>query len=117
MIRPWHDIETLTLSGARERYDEVEKAFAEVRRNYSGFRGWFKRDMREEDTNTLTSCVGVLLPLSLNDAVKTEAERRTPYNSTLHSKVINLNGEILFYASKFRNTGAHFLGMFADEID
>lgn len=115
MIEPLVNGDNLSFAEARDKYREVENAFAQVRRNYSSWDRWLGKDMLEQDIETLKSCVGVLRPLSFSPVVQTEFERTAHYNETLYSKVSFLGNHILSYANKFKNTGVYFAGMVIDE--
>ncbi|MDO8563421.1 MAG: hypothetical protein Q7R87_00240 [Nanoarchaeota archaeon] len=105
MIEPLVNGESLTLSEARVKYREVEKAFAEVRGNYSLLDRLLRREMREEDVQTLKGCVGVLAPLSFIPAIQTEVDRTAHYHNTLHSRIEFLNSQISSYSARFKNAG------------
>ncbi|MDO8563420.1 MAG: hypothetical protein Q7R87_00235 [Nanoarchaeota archaeon] len=125
MIRPLDYADNLSLDEARDRYEEVKSAFAEVKRNYSGIKGWFnkngfKNEMRDEHQKTLVDCVGVLLPLQMMSSVQAEVTVSSlsgrGINGTLLSQSTDLMSSMLNYQGRFRNTGVHSLGMFADEV-
>jgi hypothetical protein len=104
MVRPLDYNTGLTLPEAEERYIEVLNAFNEIKAHYSGFFRRFIRNISKEDEKTLTDCVGVLLPLSLEHSVQSEVTQAQSIEGTLPSKIAQLSMQIMMYAAKFRNT-------------
>ncbi|MEK6911146.1 MAG: hypothetical protein AABW82_05225 [Nanoarchaeota archaeon] len=105
MIEPLVNGDNLTLQDARKKYDEVERAFAEVKGNYSLSDRLLRRDMQQKDVDILVRCIDILSPLARLPAVETEFHRRTPYNATLHSRIESLNSQISSYSARFKNAG------------
>ncbi len=110
MIRQSEYNPGLSLEEAEERYNEVKGKFERVKTNYSGalwkFRiGRFRKNIKEEDKQTLADCVGVLLPLMRAPSVQEQARKSENSEETLHYLASQLNWQILDYLADFRNSG------------
>jgi hypothetical protein len=64
--------------------------------------------MRGSDQATLARCVGVLLPLTLQQSVQAEYGRGQ--QTGLLVEAVNLNMNIMNYLADFRNTGVRRVG-------
>ncbi len=101
----------LTLQQAGEKIKEVVDAFYEVRSHYANAQpdprilGIFRRKMSREDQKTLSDCLGVLLPLGLEECVQKEIVASREVRATIHYQAGMLFSQIGSYLAKFRNTG------------
>ena len=114
MVRPLDYNSGINLEEAKERLKEVREAFAGVQKHYSGFWSRFKWNLNAEDNKTLADCVGVLLPLSQEQAVQEEFKRiatdpDNDLNQTLSYQSGILSTLIIAYTARFRNTGVKIL--------
>lgn len=105
MVTPLEYGAGLNLQQAEERLKEVRTAFEEVQARYSARFGRFKLNMCEDDKTTLTDCVGVLLPLGLENCIQEQIIAAPENEESLFSKIGDLNTQILFYLADFKNTG------------
>lgn len=88
------------LEEVERRYDEVQRRFKEVKSHYSGFFGYLRRNLREEDLKTLTGLVGDVLPLSMQPVVQRGESQKVSIDA-----VVDLQDDILHFLSGFRNSG------------
>lgn len=88
-----------------ERVNKVREEFGEVKQRYSGFWRKFRRRINKADQTTLVNCVGVLLPLGLEESVQQEVIEMGPKEQTLFYQIGRLGQEIMSYLASFRNTG------------
>jgi hypothetical protein len=67
--------------------------------------------MSDEDKKTLTDCIVVLLPLAMKD--QGEIGKKEKLEDTLHYQIADLQAQMMFYLSEFKNTGVkRFEGSF-----
>jgi hypothetical protein len=105
MVRPLTYNSGLNLEEAEERYREVSDELERVKKHYSGFFDKFKRNMSKKDQELLADCVGVLLPLRLEDSVQEQICQAGSKEKTLFYKIQLLQFEMLDYQANFKNTG------------
>lgn len=108
MVRTLEYHSGLSLEEAEERYREVIDEFERVKGRYSGLFGrFFGRlfGLREEDQKALTDCLGVLIPLSLEDSVQEQIHQVKPREDTLWYRSERLVYQIVDYFANFKNTG------------
>lgn len=105
MIRPLEYNSGLSLEEAKERYKEVRCEFEKVKSNYSGLIKKLKRNIDEADNKTLADCIGVLLPLGMEDSVQNQIMQAKSMEDTLHYQIGQLNWQIMDYLADFKNTG------------
>ena len=105
MIKPLTYNSGLTLEEAESRYREARDEFERVRSCYSGLSPRFMRNMGEEDQQTLTDCIGVLLPLEMEASVQGQVRQTQSIEDTLHFHIGRLTLKIMDYLANFGNTG------------
>lgn len=100
-----------TLEQAETIYQETRVNYERVRKNYEGILNKFRKNLRPEDNKTLQKCISTLLPLTLEYAVQEELNTshhgpNTPDRQfPLFYRITQLQSKILFYASRFKNSG------------
>ncbi len=92
----------LTIEEARQIYDGVEAAFAEIAAKYGTERVSL---IDEADIEAAVKCVGVLLPLGIMDSVQAEIRAGIDLPETLFFKTSNLLNLIMDFAADYDNTG------------
>ena len=105
MVRPLTYYSGLTLEQAEERYREIRDEFQRIKSHYSGFFGRFRKKMKDDDKKSLEGCIGIILPLGLEDSVQSQIRQLQKVDSTLFNKIAELQCEILDYLANFKNTG------------
>ena len=114
MVTPLEYNSGLSLEEATKKYQEVKDEFEKVKSRYtdkvrySGIFSFFIKKMDKEDQKTLTDCIGVLLPLTLEKSVQDEVQQsKSPemMETSLLSKAGQLFTEIGSYLANFKNTG------------
>src|SRR3989338_492516 len=105
MVTPLKYDAGLNVQEVEGRLREVRYEFQRVKLQYSGLSGRFKQNLRPEDNTTLVECVGVLLPLGMEQSVQDQARAAQDITSTLHYQIGELNVQILDYAANFENSG------------
>lgn len=104
-LRPLDYETTLTIEEARQRYIEVETAFQQVEKKYSGILSRLRSTIAGDDMTILSNCIGVLLPLSMKPSVQEEIRQKVEIEDTLWTKAGQLQARILLFASTFKNSG------------
>lgn len=99
MVKPLSYESGLTFEEALVKYNEILGEFKTVKSVYS----LDDNVMSEEHQSVLTDCVGVLLPLGLEECVQNEFFAKR--DDSLLYKIGELNQDILMYLAKFSNTG------------
>jgi len=99
----------LSLERAEEKYKEVRDKFERVKSHYSGLLSIFGKDIKESDYRSLTDCIGVLLPLGMENLVQRQTRQTEKYQETLHYKIWELHRQVLEYLADFRNSGVERL--------
>ena len=93
------------LESARKFYKKAEEDFERIRSCYSGFYNETGKEIRQEDKETLDSCIEVILDLSRSQPVRDEIKRMGSINETLFMELQTLQFKMLDYLSDFDNTG------------
>ncbi len=104
MVRPLEYNSGLSLAQAEERFIEVRNEFKRIKSSYSGLFSRFKKDIRYHDKRSLSDCVGVLLPLYMEESVLGQVGKTEDFEETLHYKIGELNVQIQEYLTKFKNS-------------
>ena len=94
----------INLQEAEKRYKGVKEKFKKVKSRYSGPISRFKKNLGKKDNKTLSDCIGVLMPLTLEDSVQ-EQIKTTDIKDSLFNQITELQYEILDYLANFKNTG------------
>ena len=109
VIKPLEYGTGLNLKEANERYTELVEEFERIKKKYP--ESPENQELKEEDGETLSACIGVILPLGLEKAVQEEVRQENIISEdTLHYKLSELESEILMYMSKFENSGIKMVG-------
>lgn len=95
--------DNLSLETVRRRYGEVCETYDRVKRNYRGIIRGLRKNMRPEDIEDITECIGVLMPLSMQPSVHSEAELHSP--NGLMRKITETTFDILLFMTRFKNSG------------
>lgn len=96
----------LTLKESEDRFKEIESAFEWIQGKYSGFFGSFKRNIKDEHGELLSSCFGALFALVTMKSVKDEyLNGEVATEDILSDKISIMQQNFLIFAAKFKNTG------------
>ena len=100
MVENLEEILNLNLEQVKRELERVETAFSDIKNQYSGFKGFFKKEIPELELDNLTKYFESTLKMIENQFLH-EENRCIGYENSTLKKTEELNEEILSYISKF----------------